>query len=185
MSANGRHLDGCTCTRCQGFAPGNALSVRHGAYASPTKLAPRAQEVADVVRAGQPLYHPGDEVSIALLAQTLVRIERSAEALDRVDEAAANELQPYVVGQAQELGRLRDDHARWISLARKLASDLGLSPASRSSLGLKLAHAATLAPRTGERTDDVDLSKLETHERVELERLVEKATAPEVVESDA
>jgi hypothetical protein len=176
-----RHGSDCECVRCSGFPRNHALSVRHGSYVSPQRLTARAAEIASVIRAGVPAYSAADEVTIALLAQTLVRVERSAAAIDRVDEASSNELQPFIVGQAQELGRLRDDHARWIALARKLVSDLGLSPASRSALGLKLVTAQAIAGRPRRDDDQLDLSKLGTRERVELERLVEKATAKDDV----
>jgi hypothetical protein len=125
------------------------LAVTHGAYASSLRLSGRADELAAELREVAPVCTPADEVTVRLLATTLVRVERATAALDQLDQTAeGRELSPYVVEEAAKLQRLREDLRGWISMARRLAADLGMTPSARAKLGLDVAltrRALTLA----------------------------------------
>ena len=136
-----RHGDGCQCVRCTGFLAGHDLSLRHGAYSSSLRLAPRADELAAELRKVVPGYSPADEPMVRLLALVLARIERASAALEKVDDAAdGKELTAYLGDGAESLRRLREDSRGWINTARRLANDLGLTPTSRAKLGLDIAR---------------------------------------------
>ena len=143
-----KHGPDCTCTRCVGFEDGNALALRHGAYAV-VALGPRVEELADQIRELVPAYSPSDEITIRLLCLALARLERSS------DVAASVPI--------EELGRLRQDERGWTNTARRLLNDLGMTPTSRAGLGLALVQAkgealrAHLAnKRAGAETIDAD-----------------------------
>ena len=122
-----QHGIGCACSRCVGFEPGHALSTRHGAYSS-VRLAPRAVELeADLVRL-VPTYTDSDGPAVALLATTLARVERAAQA---VDDAADDPDGPK---------RLEQDLRGWVNTAARLLDALGMTPTSRARLGLDLAR---------------------------------------------
>jgi hypothetical protein len=148
-----KHAEGCTCTRCRGFEPGNQVAARHGAYASELKLAPRAAEHVASIRALMPFYSEADELPIRGLAIVLVRVERAEAAL----EAAADD------GHA-DLQWLRDDLRRWLGLKLRYEEALGMPAAARGRLGLDVA-----------RTRRLDLTKLTDRELDELEGLIERA----------
>jgi hypothetical protein len=141
------HGEGCSCARCTGFAAGHDLSLRHGAYSSSLRLSVRADELAGELRSVVPGYSPADEPAVRLLAIVLTRIEKATAALDRLDEAAAEELTLYVGDQAQSLQRLREDCRGWVNTARRLANDLGLTPTSRARLGLDVARTGDALER--------------------------------------
>jgi hypothetical protein len=69
-------------------------------------------------------------------------LELCAAALDALDQrlAAAEPLAAYSDGAAW-LGRLREDHHRWLSRAGAIEAELGRTPASRAKLSLHLASA--------------------------------------------
>lgn len=143
MSAPVRlHGDGCGCTRCTGFTPGHDLSVRHGAYSNGLALKERAAELAEQIREDMPHYSNADEGMVRLLSIVEVRIEKAYAAIERADDAAANELSSYLGGDAGAmLERLRSDLRAWIRLARSLRGDLALGTAARGRLGLDVALA--------------------------------------------
>lgn len=115
------------------FEKGNEVGLRHGSY-SVLKLAPRAAEIADGVRALLPVYSPADEPAVQTLAVVLARLERATEALDGAGDPA-------------DLQRLRDDLRGWANTARRYFNDLGMTPTSRAKLGLDLVRARGEAAR--------------------------------------
>jgi hypothetical protein len=148
-----RHGEGCSCQRCVPFEKGNVAAVRHGALVSEARLLrdPRVREIAEEVRAVMPLYSRSDEPVIQLYAATVARVERANEAIEQVDAAASSPLSQYVTEGAPLLTGLRKDLRAWIRLAASLASDLGLSPASRSRIGLDVLAAKRLGAELLER----------------------------------
>lgn len=153
MSGALAHGEGCECTRCVGFETGNGAAVKHGAYASELRLAPRATELVPSIRALLPFQADADELTIRGLAVVLVRVERAEAAL----EAAADD------GHV-DLQWLRDDLRRWLGLKLRYEEALGMPAAARGRLGLDVARMRRL-----------DLSKLSDQELDELEGLVERA----------
>jgi hypothetical protein len=144
------HGDDCGCTRCTGFQQGNELGVRfdagneaalrHGAYRSTLRLAPRVRELCDEIVEVMPVFTPADLPAVELLAITRARIEIAQAALDELDEKArGGALGPYVVDDAPKLQRLRDDLGRWTTRALRLCDALGMTPTSRARLGLDIA----------------------------------------------
>lgn len=121
-----RHGPECACTRCRGFQPGNALSARHGAYAT-VKLGPRVDELVELIRPDVPMVRPADELTIRLLAVTLARLERALEALEG--------------GPAADMARLEADARGWVNRATSLSDKLGLNPMARARLGVDVANA--------------------------------------------
>ena len=126
-----------------GVTDGNRLGEKHGAYASLARLRadPRCAQIAGDIRASAPVYSPADEPVVPLLALVLLRVERAVAALAAVDTAAGEgrELGPYLVDDGGKHDRLWQDLRGWVSTARYLCSDLGMTPTSRARLGLDLA----------------------------------------------
>lgn len=137
------HGDGCACTRCVGFLPGNELRTRHGAYASELRLStnPRHAEIADGLRERLPIYAVADEPAVQLLSTALLRIEKASAALDEIDQHASGDLAAYIVGDAGKVQRLREDLRGWINTSMRLVDALGMTPTSRARLGLDLVRA--------------------------------------------
>jgi hypothetical protein len=141
------------------FAEENELQLRHGCYAE-VRLSKdeRIQELAEQIRATQPVSHPADSGAIERLAITYRRCELAAAAIDRVDQELSDPATGYAVSEASEwLGRLRDDLARWLREAGRIEEQLGRTPQSRAKLGLNIA--------LGRRA----LSVVELHEAAALE----------------
>lgn len=118
--------------------------MRHGGRPELLRLAPRADELAQLIREVVPIYAPADEAVIRLLAVTLARVERAVAALDKIDEAIADDpLRAYAGSEAaaKTLERLRADCRGWINTSKRLTSELGMTPASRAKLGLDTALA--------------------------------------------
>jgi hypothetical protein len=148
-----KHVPGvCECVRCRGIPsgewekrnraePGNELRLSHGAYRGDAVLAgdERTLALVEEIRGSAPVVTAADEVQIRLLAVTLRRVEAAVAAVERVDALSRDPAAPYVVDDALALARLREDLRAWINTARKLASDLGMTPASRARLGLDIA----------------------------------------------
>lgn len=107
------------------FEKGNALAVRHGAYAT-ILLGQRVEELAAELRELVPAYSPSDEPAVRVLCLALARLERAEAALE---EAAPS-----------ELGKLRQDALGWANAARRLLNDLGMTPTARARLGLDIAR---------------------------------------------
>jgi hypothetical protein len=131
------------------FEPGNALGVRHGAYAI-VRLGDRTAELADQLRQLVPAYMPADDVAVQLLALALARAEAAATALEGAKPG--------------DLARLEQDLRGWVTKATSLADKLGMTPTSRSRLRLDLALGsrtmnqldAYVADRYGADTDDTE-----------------------------
>jgi len=135
------HGEPCLCTRCVGFQASNTVALKHGARRSDLALSrePRVAELVEQIRATQPVSHPADVGACWRLALAYRRAELSARALDAADsELAEHPLAAYRDG-AEFLGRLREDHARWLRLAGKVEEELGRTPTSRAKLGLHIA----------------------------------------------
>ena len=127
--------------RCQGFAEGNTVAIRHGARRGDLALSrePRVAELVEQIAATQPVSHAADEGAYWRLALAYRRAELSAKALDAADrELGEHPLAAYRDG-ADFLARLREDHARWLRLAGKIEEELGRTPTSRAKLGLDIA----------------------------------------------
>lgn len=161
------HGPGCGCTRCAGFEPGNDVAVRHGAYASPMKLAPRASEIADAIRPLVPAWSESFEPQLALYAIALVRVERATAALE-AREADAEQRATYVQGEASgsvyvqsadELRRLQHDLRGWISTCARLADALGLTPSAQARIlrdaGIARSAVGSAEARLREHLDSV------------------------------
>jgi hypothetical protein len=136
------------------FENGNQAALRHGGY-SLLGIGDRATEIADEIRPTLPVASVADEPVLLLLATTLARIERANEAIEVVDENSTSALSEYLAGDeptlAPDLSRLRQDLRAWIGLARRLASDLGLTPTSRARLGLDIVAAQRIGSGLVER----------------------------------
>jgi len=136
------------------FQVGNILARRHGSYSS-VELRGRAIDLAGEIRDHLPLYSPADEPAVRLLSIVLARVERANDALDEVDEHFAGApLQAFLAKNGEGLDRLRKDLRQWINTAAKLASELGMTPSSRSRMGLDLALAARAADQALDRLGD-------------------------------
>jgi hypothetical protein len=86
------------------------------------------------------VYSPADEPTVRLLALALARCEAATAALDAADATTDGKpLTAYLAENAGALARLREDLRSWLSTAAKLTNALGLSPLSRSRLGLNVA----------------------------------------------
>lgn len=109
------------------FTPGHDVSLRHGAYAD-LRLGDRVAELADELRPLVPAGRPADEVALRLLALCLARIEAAHAALEKAKPA--------------ELATLESDARGWTNTARRLLSDLGMTPTARARLGLDVARTA-------------------------------------------
>jgi hypothetical protein len=110
--------------------PGNELAVKHGATAV-LKLAPRAGEIAERIRAIVPAGSDHDEPTVRLLAGVLARIEAANAWL------AANSIFADGEGNAQPILK---QLSTWENTAGRLCEKLGLTPTSRAELGLDLAR---------------------------------------------
>jgi hypothetical protein len=136
-----KHDDACTCAHCEGFQPGNTISLKHGAY-STVHLGKRAAQLAAEIRDTAPVYEDADEPAVRLLALTLARVEAAAKAIDRMDELADGG-SPLAAYQSQLYDSLRRDLRGWIGTSMRLAAELGLTPLSRGRLGVSVAQIRT------------------------------------------
>jgi hypothetical protein len=110
--------------------PGNQLATTHGARAF-VKLAPRAAQLADDIRAVAPAGDDSDEVAIRLLALTLAQVEAATSWLAE---------QGIVDGEGNPRGILRH-LGTMMNTAARLANALGMTPTARAKMGLNLARA--------------------------------------------
>jgi hypothetical protein len=142
------------------FPRGNLLQMTHGAGVGLMHLAPRADEIANTIRAILPLYSEADEPVVRLLAISQARIERAVAALDKIDDQLGDDpLSAYLGPDAavKTLQRLREDCRGWINTSKRLASELGMTPASRAKLGLDVAltrRALSLVELTAEAAEE-------------------------------
>jgi hypothetical protein len=121
------------------FEPGNTAAVKHGAYVSTLRLAPRIRELVEEAVATMPVCTPADMPAVELLAITRARIEIASAALDEYDQRFASPLEPYLAEEAPNLHRLREDLGRWTTRALRLCDALAMTPTSRARLGLDIA----------------------------------------------
>lgn len=152
-----QHDSNCRCPRCRGFEPGNQFSLgrgrpeAHGAYSrSLVRIGPLVEERASEIRDLLPVYHPVDEAALRALAIVLIRIERAEAALEQleqeIEEEGSGPLAMYgeelrLNGRVVRVDGLKDDLARWLRVAEKYFSALGMTPGSRARLGLDIARA--------------------------------------------
>jgi hypothetical protein len=114
------------------FQKGHTHSMTHGGSpAAAWRLAPRAAELAEGIRALVPAYAPADEPLIQLCAMTMARIESMAEYVARLGPLDS---------RGRPRGVLRVLQSAENGCARML-SELGCSPTSRARLGLDVARA--------------------------------------------
>jgi hypothetical protein len=130
MTEERKHGDDCGCTRCRGFAPGNDLSLRHGAL-SPRLVGTRAAEIAEHVAALVPNYSPASAPTVELLARELARIELADAWLD--DHGIIDS-----TGKPAGILKMR---SVWTNSAARLANDLALNPTAQARLGVHVAQA--------------------------------------------
>ena len=152
-----KHDSNCRCPRCRGFGPGNQFALgqgrpeAHGAYSrSLVKIGPPVEERANEIRDLLPVFHPVDEAALRALSIVLIRIERAEAALEQLEHEIEDEGRGALAMYGEELrlnGRvvrvdgLKDDLARWLRVAEKYFSALGMTPGSRARLGLDIARA--------------------------------------------
>jgi hypothetical protein len=126
------HDESCSCHRCLAFQPGNALALKHGAYAV-VEIQGRAREVEESLVAAlrsEDLWRPSFAPTVAICAVTLVRVERAYAAIAQLDDAAENPLAAYLGERAQAVEKVREDLRRWTNTARQHLAELGLTPSA-------------------------------------------------------
>jgi len=123
----GPHRNGCPCTRCVGFEPGNEVALKHGSYVSPLRLTSRVGEIAEALLENMPHRSPVFAAMVQAAALAGARLERAIAALEDAKPG--------------ELARLEQDargwHRSWVSALNAL----GLTPLSASRMGLNIALA--------------------------------------------
>lgn len=126
--------------------PGNTRALKHGAYAQIARVDDQVREIIDAIAEDVPLRErdgglpAADTVIVQLLAETLVRRAGIADYLERESKAAADEDRPPRL-EASVLDlerRLRQEAARY-------CDQLGMTPQSRSRIGLDLARSGAAA----------------------------------------
>lgn len=174
---------------------GNTLSVgkgrpaEHGVMASPLRLAPEADAIAERVRPLMPVKSPAFEGTLQTYCILLARLQRAHVALEKeaakVDESekehdrllksdpdAAKDFEVYT----PKYQYLAEEMRKWMSASLKHATQLGLTPASA---------AAILRDTTGGHQDlfrppsEGDLEKLSPKALRELRDALTKALLPE------
>ena len=138
--------------------------MKHGAYAAIARVDDKVREVFDAIADDVPLRErdgglpAADTVIVQLLAEALVRRAGIAEYLAREADAAAEEKRPPRLEESvlNFERRLRQEAARY-------ADQLGMTPQSRSRIGLDLA-------RTGAAVGDLSsaLSERDPAKRKEM-----------------
>jgi hypothetical protein len=136
---------------------GNERALTHGAYSAP-RLGKRTGEIVDELRPLLPVADECDEPALRLLALSLARLERAAEALE-------------LKTKPSELARLEQDARGWVNSSVRLADALGMTPTSRARLGLTLVRAREVV------NGGQDLSRLSPTELAQLRQLLAKAEA--------
>jgi hypothetical protein len=172
------HPPDCSCTRCQGFPLNHELSLTHGAYSSPARLAPEAERYASWIRETAPLRGDANEPLVALASLSLRRAELAALALDELDTSTETRPLAQYVGAGEftlQLQRLREDMRGWIGLAARLLDKLGCSPTSRAALGLDVVKAQAISSSR----HDVDLDRLPLPRRALFLELLREAQGVE------
>lgn len=129
MSVALDHGPECSCTRCQGFEPGNAIAATHGSYAT-LALKPRAAELASAIRAAcGDAWDERHAAAVEAAALAGARVERALGHLLELDEETVE----------RDYARL-DDRARgWLKLYLGTLESLGLVP-DRAQVAVNL-HA--------------------------------------------
>jgi hypothetical protein len=115
--------------------PGNQRAVTHGAYAM-LRLAPRAAEIGEELRAILPAPADSDEITVRLLALTLAKIEAGEAWIAEHGLFRNQKGDPWPVA---------GDLNRWANTAHALAKSLGLTTLARAGLNLDHARTAEIA----------------------------------------
>lgn len=133
LDAEGRFLPEFTSQR-EPFRPGNAAAVTHGAKSSQVRLAaePETRGLAVAIFDALPARTPGNEITVELLAVTLRRVQRAQRAIEVADDEGCG-VDAYR-DSTIPFEKLREDLARWIRLAARLAGELALTPSSYARL---------------------------------------------------
>jgi hypothetical protein len=123
-------------------ARGNSLAETHRSYISESKLSADPCVLAhfEWIRETQPVSHPADDGACWRLALVYRRLELSATALEEADAVTPGRPLASFTDKAAWLGRLREDHARWLREAGRIEAELARTPASRAKLGLHIAQ---------------------------------------------
>lgn len=128
------------------FEAGNDVRRSHGGYASSWKLAPRAAEIAEGLRAIAPDASASNEPTLLILAGQLARLESVSLWLDEHGLFdARNRVRPAV----KLLTGLE-------ASALRAADSLGLNSRSRVALGLDAAQGTALSRYLEERYGQKD-----------------------------
>ena len=112
----------CQCPRCTGFGQGNGYGLKHGVYASPVKLAPETNALAEELAPLVPMATAADSPAIQLLALALVRIGRADAAISTAEDE----------GDEERVRRLDERARNWSGTAIKLLDALAMTPSSRA-----------------------------------------------------
>ena len=105
----GPHREGCDCTRCRGFEPGNLLAVKSGAY-SRRLLEGDAHELLTEIELAAP---EAAAPVLALAAMVMAQFHRADAALRNARSDA-------------DLAELKRDAHRWAARAESLFARMGL-----------------------------------------------------------
>jgi hypothetical protein len=135
---------------------GNQRHLVHGSY-SLVQLGPRAAELSDEIAELVPAGDTCDRFAIGVLSLALARLERAAAALDENP-------------RPRDLARLEQDARGWANSAMRAMDSLGLTPLSRSRLGLNIVRTREIVDRPA-----TDLSRLGEKDLASLRVLFSKA----------
>lgn len=114
----------------------------HGCY-SLVKLGGRAAEIASALREIVPLASPADSATIDSLAMVLAQLERANAVLayrQREEVERAVEGGSLSDAERDDLRRLSQDARGWANSALRYFEALGLTPGSRTRLGLDVVR---------------------------------------------
>ena len=120
----------CGCTRCKGFQPGNPSRLTHGVYASPVRLAPETNALAEELAPLVPIASEADAPAVQLLALALVRIGKADAAITAAEDE----------GDADKVRRLDERARHWTGTALRLLTALGMTPTARAQLARDAAQ---------------------------------------------
>jgi hypothetical protein len=168
------------------FEPGNAVSVRHGAYAT-LQLNPRAQEIAGWL--GEQMgdaFDPKFSAAIETAALAFARVERAMGPLLELSEDEIEERHSRLDDRARGWLRLGLQTLEALGLARQTSSDVNVGPTTfvvvsafaepegpHADVELEASEVAELkeAPVAGDRGEDSPYrSSTGTDERVHDEQ---------------
>jgi hypothetical protein len=146
VSGEGKHVEGCGCQRCRGFADGNVVPLQHGVY-SERKVGPLAAEIEAAARASGSWPAYLRDASFLPAIRSWAHAEACAELLRRFlaemdvesmlsSEETTQELNEgrHRVSRTKRMASALAESARWESIAAGRRSELGLTPAARARL---------------------------------------------------